>query len=115
MAVLLLALFPVPTKLPKSAKTDQYQSQVNANTLQELFEFICAHLRPGALDGVPIDCTEGNVPRCFPLLSAWVADHMENMSLHGLKSNTCPTCPVPVRELGPNIKNYRARDYARYE
>ena len=40
---------------------------------------------------------------------------MENVTLHGLKSNACPICEVPARELGTNIKKYRARDYARYE
>jgi len=40
---------------------------------------------------------------------------MENVTLHGLKSNACPTCEMPPGELGTNIKNYRARDYARYE
>jgi len=49
------------------------------------------------------------------MLSAWVADHMENVTLHGLKSNACPTCEVPAGELGTNIKNYRPRDYTRYE
>jgi len=40
---------------------------------------------------------------------------MENVTLQGLKSNTCPTCEVPAGELGTNIKNYRASDYARYK
>lgn len=115
MAVLLLALLPVPPKLSKSTKADQYQRQVNADTLQDVFEFIFAPLQHAALDGVPIDCADGKVRRCFPILSAWVADHMENVTLHGLKSNACPTCEVPAGELGTNIKNYRARDYARYE
>ena len=115
MAVLLLALLPVPPKFSKSTKADQYQRQVNADTLQDVFEFIFAPLQHAALDGVPIDCADGKVRRCFPILSAWAADHMENVTLHGLKSNACPTCEVPAGELGTNIKNYRARDYARYE
>ena len=106
MAVLLLALLPVPPKFSKSTKADQYQRQVNADTLQDVFEFIFAPLQHAALDGVPIDCADGKVRRCFPILSAWVADHMENVTLHGLKSNACPTCEVPAEELGTNIKNY---------
>ena len=39
----------------------------------------------------------------------------KNVTLHGLKSNACPTCEVPAGEFGTNIKNYRARDYTRYE
>ena len=48
-------------------------------------------------------------------MSAWDADHLVSMTLHGLKSNACPTCEVHAGELGTNIKNYRARDYARYQ
>ena len=106
MAVLLLALLPVPPKRSKSTKADQYQRQVNADTLQNAFELICAPLKHGALDGVPIDCPDGTVRRCFSIFSACIADHMENVTLHRLKSNTCLTCEVPAGELGTNIKNY---------
>jgi len=88
---------------------------VNADTLQDVFEFIFAPLQHAALDGVPIDCADGNVLRGFPTLSARVADHMENVTVHGLKSNACPTCEVPAGELGTIIKNYRGGDYAIYE
>jgi len=115
MAVLLLALFPVASKLSKSTKADQYQRQVNANTLQDVFEFCFVPMQYTVLDGVPIDFADGKVQRCFPILSAWVADHMESVTLHGCKSNACPRCEVPARELGTNIKNYQARDYATYE
>lgn len=114
MAVLLLALLPVPPKLSKS-KADQRQRQINADTLQDVFELIFAPLQDVALAGVPIDCADGKVRRCFPILSAWLADHMENVALHGIKSNACPKCEVPTHELGSNAKNYRARDYARYQ
>jgi len=110
MAVLLLALLPVPPKLSKSTKADQYQRQVNANILQEVFKFCFAPLQHAALDGVPIDCADGKVQKFFQIVSASIAHHVENMTLHGLKSNACPTSEVPARELGTNIKNYRARD-----
>jgi len=104
-----------PPKLSKSSKPDQYQRQVNSDTIQDVFEFSFAPLQHVALDAVPIDCVERKVRRRFPILAAWVADHMENVTLHGLKSNACPTCEVPAGELGTNIKNYGARDYSRYE
>ena len=40
---------------------------------------------------------------------------MKNVTLEGLKSNACSSCEVPAGELGTNIKNYRAKDYTRYE
>jgi len=104
-----------PPKLSKSTKADQYQRQGNADTLQDVFQFIFAPLQHAALDGVPIDCPDRKVGRCFPILSAWVADHMENVTLHLLKSYACPTCEVPAGKVGTNIRNYRARDYARYK
>ena len=108
MAVLLLALLPVPPKLSKSTKADQYRRQVNADTVQDLFQFICAPLQHTARHGVPIDCPDPKVQRCFPILSAWVEDQMENVTLHRLNSKACPTCEVPAGESGTNIKNYRA-------
>jgi len=115
MAVLLLTLLPVPPNLSKSTKADQYQRQVNADTLQDIFKFIFAPLHHAVLDGVPIDCADGKVLRCLLIMPAWLLDHMENMTLHGLKSNACPTCVVPAGKSGTKIKNYRASDYARYE
>jgi len=77
MAVLLLTLLAVPPKLSKSTKADHYQRQVNADTLQDIFEFIFAPVWHKALDGVPIDCADWKVERGFSILSAWVADHIE--------------------------------------
>jgi len=115
MAVLLLALLPIPPKLSKSSKADQCQRKIKADTLQDVFELIFTPLQGVAHSGVPIDCADRKVRLCFPILSAWIADHMENVVLHGLKCNACPKCEVPTYELGTNAKNYRTRDYARYQ
>ena len=102
MAVLLLALLPIPTKLSKSSKADQRQRKINADTLQDVFELIFAPLQGVAHSGIPIDCADGKVRLCFPILSTWIVDHMENVALHGLKSNACPNCVVPMQKLGMN-------------
>jgi len=39
---------------------------------------------------------------------------MENVALHGIKSNVCPRLEVPAVELGTNMKVYPVRDYAIY-
>jgi len=103
---------------PQTLKVHQSRSIPETSERRQTARHIRINLAPlqhAALDGVPIDCPDGKVRRCFPILSAWVANHLENVTLHGLKSNACPTCEVPARELETNIKNYRARDYARYE
>jgi len=110
MAVLLLALLPIPPKFSKSSKDDQRQRKINADTLQDVFELISAPLQDVAHAGIAIDCADGKVRLCFPILSTWIADHMANVALHGLKTNACPKCKVPTHELGTNTKNYRSRD-----
>jgi len=114
MAVLLLALLPIPPKLSKSSKADQHQRQINADTLRDVFELIFPPLQDPAHDGIPIDSADRKVRMCFPILAAWIADHMENVALHGIKSNVCPRCEVPAVELGTNMKVYPFRDYAIY-
>jgi hypothetical protein len=116
MAVLLLALLPVPPKLANSASANELQRQINADTLQGVFQLIFEPLQDAAQAGVPVDCADGRVRRCFPILAAWTADHMENVALHGVKSNACPKCEVPPDRLGSLIQNgYPTRDYATYE
>ena len=39
---------------------------------------------------------------------------MENVALHGVKSNSCPECKVLPWELG-KVAKYSARDYTEYE
>jgi len=114
MAVFLLALLPVPLKLSKFSKADRRQRKINADTLQDVFELIFVPLQDVTHVGIPLDCADRKVRLCFPILSAWIADHMENVALHGLKTNGCPKCEVSTNELGTNARSYRARDYARY-
>src|SRR5205807_8179742 len=70
MAVLLLTLLPVPSKLPQSPSINNVQREVNANTLQGVFDLIFAPLQDAALEGILIDCTDGRVRNCFPILAA---------------------------------------------
>ena len=81
MAVLLLALLPVPPKFAQSSSADKLQRQINADTLQGVLRLIFSPLQDVALEGVSIDCADGKIRRCFPILSAWVADDMENVTL----------------------------------
>ena len=78
-----------------------------SNYLSELLQAV-AH------EGVNIDSADGKVPRCFAVLSAWIADHMENVVLQGVKTNSCPKYKVLLWELGNDAK-YSARDYTEYE
>src|SRR5207302_1835736 len=112
MPILLLALLPVPPKFSgESARADETQRQMNADSLQAAFDLIFAPLQPVAQDGTVMDCSDGKRRLCFPILSAWIADHAEHVALHGINSKSCPKCEVPGRELGDPRRTYNARDY----
>ena len=61
-------------------------------------------------------CADEKVRNCIPIVSSWLADHMENVNIHGIKTNRCPTCMGTYRHLGimPNTP-YDIRDHADYE
>ena len=42
--------------------------------------------------------------QCFPVLAAWITDHVENETLHGLKRMSCVVCELPVEQLGWDAK-----------
>jgi len=113
-AVLLLALLLVPPKLTKSS-ADHLRREINADTARGVFELLFEPLHNAAQEGVNIDSADGKVRRCFPILSAWIDDHMENMALHGIKGNVCPKCEVLLGEVATDANTYWAREYARYE
>ena len=115
MAVLLLALLPFRPKFTKSSAADKLQRQINADTLQGVFELIFEPLRDTTLEGVPIECADSKIRRSFPIFSWWIADHMENATLHGIKTNACPKCEVPPYKLETGANHHWARDYARNE
>jgi len=115
MAAPPLASLPVPPKLSNSTKADRHQRKINADTLQDVFELIFAPLQDVVHVGIPIDSAYSKVRLCFPIIAVWIADHMENVALHGLQTNACPKCEVPTNVLGTHARSYRARDYARYQ
>jgi len=85
MAVLLLALLPIPSKFPNSSNADQRQRKINADVLQDVFELIFAHLQDVEHAGIPIDCANGQVRQCFPILPTWIADHYGKRSTTRVK------------------------------
>ena len=116
MPILLLALLPVPAKLgPESGRTNEIQRQMNADALQAVFDLILAPLQEIASDGAVMDCADGKTRLCFPILSAWIADHAEHTILNGISTKSCPQCEVPATELGQDPRNiYEPHNYAHY-
>jgi len=100
MAILLLGLLPNPPKFAKSSTADKLQRLINADTLHGVFALIFPPVNSAAQDGAPMDCAEKNIPRCFPIMSGWIAANKENVTLYRIKSNAYPKREVPAEELG---------------
>ena len=68
MAILVLGLLPILSKVAKSSSADKLQRLINADTLRGVFELIFALLNGAAREGAPIDCADGKIRRCFPIM-----------------------------------------------
>ncbi|KAF8594669.1 hypothetical protein BDV93DRAFT_420039, partial [Ceratobasidium sp. AG-I] len=51
-------------------------------------------------DRMEMECSDGWVRRCFPILGAYIADHPEQCLVACVKQNLCPGCRAPLKELG---------------
>src|SRR5437868_12580981 len=60
-------------------------------------------------------CGQEKVQLCIPILSTWLADHMENINIHCIKVNRCPICMASRDQLGLLPKRpYAQRDDTHY-
>ena len=111
-ATVFLAVLPVPPKMLGIAASDARQRQVNNEILCELMEAIFAPMVALGNYGLEVECADGKVGLCFPLLVAWIAYHLENVTLHDIQQNQCAVCQVRPEELGSHLRRSAAkRDY----
>ena len=116
MAIILVALLPVPPKFSsKTVKTWSAQRMTNDEVLEAVFLFIFEPMDTIMAHGKEMCCSDGQVRQCFPVLAAWITDHAENETLHGLKRMRCAVCEVPVERLGSDEKEmHPTREYHKY-
>jgi len=61
-------------------------------------------------------CRDGKVRKCIPVLSTWLADHIENVNIDGIKTNRCPVCIATLEQLGVlSKKPFAMHNHAAYE
>ncbi|KAF8428018.1 hypothetical protein BGX38DRAFT_1105827 [Terfezia claveryi] len=66
--------------------------------------------------GYEVACADEKVRNCVPILLCWLANHMENVTIHGIKTNRCPICITTKSQLGMLSKTpYRTHNYLDYE
>ena len=71
MAILLLALLPVPPKFTgESGRADEAKRQMNADVLRTGFVLVLAPFKQIVQEGTVMDCAEGKIWLSFPISSA---------------------------------------------
>src|SRR5947209_6215279 len=108
---MLLALLPIGPKMTPLMSAQKEKVQV---VLQETLHYVLQPLENVYQNGLELPCADGYIRQCFPRLSAWCADHMEYVSLLGLKSKSCPQCEVAAIDLGNTSMDTPDRDYYEY-
>jgi len=116
LAILLLALIPVPPKFTgESARANEAQRQTNVDGLRAGFDLGLAPLQQVPGEGTVMDCADGKTRLCFSILLAWIVHHAEHAAMQGIGSKSCPKCDVLCEELGRDPRRmYETRDYMLY-
>jgi len=74
-----------------------------------------APLQQVARERKEIDSADGKTPFWFPILWAWIADHVEHAALQGIGSKLCPKWEVPCEVRGGDRQlMYETSDYMLY-
>ncbi|KAF8473800.1 hypothetical protein BDZ91DRAFT_845281 [Kalaharituber pfeilii] len=115
-----LALLPISPK--RVSGIDGYsidtQKQESLDVIHKLLAYILKPLsNPACRKGIEMVCADEQVRLCIPRVSGWLADHPENCTIHGIKSNLCTICSSPKKQLGelpePGCE-YPKRDHKAY-
>ncbi|KAF8596730.1 hypothetical protein BDV93DRAFT_405243, partial [Ceratobasidium sp. AG-I] len=96
-STLLLAYLPV-AKLqcfPAKERGDQVSRLFHASMTEILAPLITA-----GRDGVEMNCGDGFVRHCFPILAAYIADNPEQTLIAGCQKNLCHRCIVKHDQRG---------------
>jgi len=112
------ALLPIAPKRLDKIPTCPAEAQ-ELDALQISHEFLRSILIPlsdaRSKQCFQMEFCDENVRSCVPRVSAWLADHMENVMIYGITSNCCPICITPPNEFGElQDTSYDTRTHLRY-
>ena len=97
-----VALLPVGPKCVKQVPgwSDEKEEQESIKVLHSLLEIILRPLSNKAQDGIQVKYADEVIRSCYFRVATWLADHMENSTIHCTYSTRCPICECPVHMLG---------------
>jgi len=102
--VALLPNSPKPVK-KITGWSEEKREQEAIEVLHELLTFILRPLSDPARNGIKISCAGKVIRECHFQVAGWLADHMENSTIHWIYSMRCPVLEYPQEELG-NLQKY---------
>ena len=95
-----VALLPVPEKVtdPDTVEAD-LSTYVSTKQVRQIIEHVFDRMHSIPPGGIEMECGDGSIRQCWPILCSWLADHQEHCFLQGIKSNSCPKCTTPWHEF----------------
>ena len=98
-----IPLFPICMK--RVNKIPGYSVEIQQIQALQTIHDILAHLLNPLSDsrcqeGYEMMCADWNIRICIPKLFCWLADLMENATIHGISNNRCLICVTPTNKLG---------------
>jgi hypothetical protein len=115
MCNILFALLPVPPKHTATGKgktaKDARQRALCREVLRQVMDVILRPLEDASKEGKLMKCPDGATRLCFPRIACWLADHVENTTLHSIKGTSCAMCEAPRSSFGlPPTGRHTTRD-----
>ncbi|KAF8441111.1 hypothetical protein BGX38DRAFT_1096925 [Terfezia claveryi] len=97
-----IALLLTPPKRLAKVPGNPMEAQ-ELDALQVTHEILSSILSPLAdaqsQQGIDMVCCDEKGRKCVPRLSAWLADHMKNIMIHGILTNRYSVCIAPQTNL----------------
>ncbi|CAE6472817.1 unnamed protein product [Rhizoctonia solani] len=97
---LLLGYLPVPKLECFTAKAKTHQKE---RVFHQCMKEIVKPLEQAGRNGVAMECGDGHIRKCFPILAAYCADNPEQTQVACCKRNLCYRCTVGRDQRGEYI------------
>ena len=83
--------------------SDKNQSVEGYQLFHECMHTLLKPLIKAGMQGVDMPCADGFIRWVFLILSAYIADYLEQCLVTCCRENACPQCQVPVKKWGEHI------------
>ncbi|KAG1846018.1 hypothetical protein F4604DRAFT_1595196 [Suillus subluteus] len=102
----------LPTTRLEHVTNKASRCRMLANLYHACVGRVLAPLAAAGINGVNMRSGDGAMRRCHPLFACFAGDYPEQVLVTGVKTTQCPSCDVPLDELGlaAGAANYQPRN-----